>query len=60
MRGAAVNGGGVRAQTAPTHRPAALAELLTVPSPDAERHASWLELFFDLVFVLALTASPAG
>jgi len=43
----------VRAQTAPTHHLRA-GELLT-SSPDAERHASWLELFFDLVFVLALT-----
>ena len=25
------------------------------PSREAERHASWLELFFDLVFVLALS-----
>jgi low temperature requirement protein LtrA len=29
------------------------------PDPEAERHASWLELFFDLVFVLALLAVTA-
>lgn len=28
--------------------------LLTLDSDSAERHASWLELFFDLVFVLAV------
>jgi low temperature requirement protein LtrA len=27
--------------------------LLTLDSLMSERHASWLELFFDLVFVLA-------
>jgi len=29
--------------------------LRTAEDPDAERHASWLELFFDLVFVVAIT-----
>jgi low temperature requirement protein LtrA len=29
--------------------------LRTVASGDGERHASWLELFFDLVFVVAIT-----
>jgi low temperature requirement protein LtrA len=29
------------------------------PDPAAERHATWLELFFDLVFVLALLAVTA-
>jgi low temperature requirement protein LtrA len=29
------------------------------PDPEAERHATWLELFFDLVFVLALLAVTA-
>lgn len=28
--------------------------LRTLEPADAERHASWLELFFDLVFVLAV------
>lgn len=27
------------------------------PAPDEERHATWLELFFDLVFVLALSGA---
>jgi low temperature requirement protein LtrA len=40
--------------------PASLLLLLRLKAPDAisdesERHASWLELFFDLVFVLALS-----
>jgi len=26
-----------------------------VPMEDEERHASWLEVFFDLVFVLAVS-----
>src|SRR6266571_1572322 len=29
--------------------------LRTAGDPAAERHASWLELFFDLVFVVAIT-----
>src|SRR5215216_5398820 len=29
--------------------------LLTLDSDESERHASWLELFFDLVFVLAVS-----
>jgi low temperature requirement protein LtrA len=29
------------------------------PDPDEERHATWLELFFDLVFVLALSGVTA-
>jgi low temperature requirement protein LtrA len=29
------------------------------PDPEAERHATWLELFFDLVFVLAMLAVTA-
>src|SRR5205823_7341428 len=29
--------------------------LRTAEDPAAERHASWLELFFDLVFVVAIT-----
>src|SRR5438128_10834764 len=29
--------------------------LRTADDPAAERHASWLELFFDLVFVVAIT-----
>ena len=31
-----------------------LPRLRTIESRDGERHASWLELFFDLVFVLAV------
>ncbi len=30
-----------------------------MPQPEGERHATWLELFFDLVFVLALSAITA-
>lgn len=33
--------------------------LLTLSSEEGERHASWLELFFDLVFVLAVAKVAA-
>ncbi|MFL6468356.1 MAG: low temperature requirement protein A [Pyrinomonadaceae bacterium] len=33
--------------------------LLTLDSDERERHASWLELFFDLVFVLAVSKVAA-
>lgn len=33
--------------------------LLTLNNDDTERHASWLELFFDLVFVLAVAKVAA-
>src|SRR5687768_9837025 len=35
-------------------RPRSRPRLLTLDVSDVERHASWLELFFDLVFVLAV------
>ncbi|MCA1590485.1 MAG: low temperature requirement protein A, partial [Acidobacteria bacterium] len=34
--------------------------LRTLDTDAGERHASWLELFFDLVFVLAVAKVAAG
>jgi low temperature requirement protein LtrA len=42
-----------------TFRPQA-PELRTTADPDEERHATWFELFFDLVFVAAVAQLGAG
>jgi Bacterial low temperature requirement A protein (LtrA) len=34
--------------------------LRTYADPDQERHATWFELFFDLVFIAALTQLTDG
>jgi low temperature requirement protein LtrA len=48
-----------RVPRAPLARAYRLFRLPSRPDTEAERHATWLELFFDLVFVLALSAVTA-
>jgi hypothetical protein len=40
-------------------RPVARRPTLYAPHREGGRHATWLELFFDLVFVLAIAELPA-